>query len=187
MSQRKIVEIIAMVMALIVIISLFIPYAGSGDYSISIWEASEGTKHVTPILVILSTIAAAVCLMLHIMGVMKDSKESYIGAGYVGIYCLSVFFTYATSEGGFEGLAVGFWLLVLSGVAMLALSIIAQFLSDEAPAKPQYGAPYGGYNQYGQQPGGYGYPNAQPNVPQQGGYNPQVPPAPQGGYNPYRQ
>ena len=186
MSPRKIVEIIAMVMALIVIITLFIPYAGSGSYSYSIWDASAD-KHILPILMILASIGTAVCLLLQVMGVTKEAKESYIGAGYVGIYAVYVFMNYATSTNGFEGLAAGFWLFVLSGIAMLALSIVSQFLSDEAPVKPQYGAPYGGYNQYGQQPGGYGYPNAQPNVPQQGGYNPQAPQAPQGGYNPYRQ
>ena len=190
MSPRKIVEIIAMVMALLIIIAIFVPYMGSGGYNINFWDAS-GDKHLEPIFIILSAIASAVCMMLQVMGVTKDSKESYIGAGFIGIFSLISFFGKATSSNGFDYAMAGYWMIVLCGIAMLVLSVVAQFISDEAPVRPQYGSPYGGYGQYGQQPGGYnpmgGYPNAQPNVPQQGGYNPQAPQGQQpGGYNPYR-
>ncbi len=172
MSTRKIVEIVAMSLAVLVLIAMFIPYASGG--SENFWKYSEllfnDKNHIFGIMMIVGLLASAICLLLHVLGVMKDSKESYIGAGFVGLLTLTEFINIA--DGSLDGVGIGFWLLSLCGPAFLVLTVVAQFLSDEA--KPKYGY---GYNQYGQ-PNGYnpmGYQNPQGGYPQQGGYNPQGP------------
>lgn len=172
MSTRKIFNIVNICLAVFVIINMFLPFAAGYYGDVSFWDA-DGDKHILPIILMLEMIGACVVYVMHVVGSTKETKNAYPLVGFGATYYLYLFIGIMANGGSFDSVKIGFWLGLISTVALVVTTILANYMSDEAPVKPQYGG-YGGYNQnqygYGAPQGNGYYPNNQMNGPQQG-YN----------------
>lgn len=158
------------------------------------WEATRGIWDFLQIILFLAGIAAPVVIGLNLLPQLKPSKGwIYTGIGGGLVLLAIIAFIDAKSQvnagsGVSVGPSIGFFLLIIFGLAVVAGGLMKQGIvpGDDAVS---FGGPGGGLtanrgpqpfsSSYygGQQPpqGGYGAP-----PPQQGGYG--APPPPQGGY-----
>lgn len=173
MSTRKILNIVNCCITLLFIISLFLPMVSG--YSVSLWDSYESSDHILPIVLIMELLGLAVFYVLQIVGTIKNTKDCYPLLGF-GVTFFVVQFISSASSGSLDLYGVGSWLSLLSSVALTVVTILANFMSDEAPAKPQYNNGYGYYpqnnNPYGYQPPQYGQPQGPQQMPPQGYNNP---------------
>lgn len=174
MSKRKIFNIVNICLSVLLIIFMFLPFISVYGSDVNFWDVN-GEKHIIPILMIIELLGACVFYIMQVVGYIKETKNAYPFIGFGVTYYLYYFIS-AADAGSLDVLGYGFWLALICSVALTAMTIIANYMSDEAPVRPQQ--PYGGG--YGYNPNQYGY-NGQP---QNNGYYPnQQMPGPQQGYN----
>ncbi len=173
MSTRKKLNIVNIGLVVLLIISIFLPVAAQEGYSFNFWDVYG---NILSIIMILEYVGLGVFYVLQIMGILKNTKESYPLLGFSVTYFVYLFINGANT-GNLDVFSFGFWLLLLGSIAITVITILANYMSDEAPVKQQYNNGYGYYNPnnpYGYQPQNNGYypPTGQPQQPNaQPGYN----------------
>ena len=173
MSKRKIFNIVNICLSILLIVVMFLPFAKVYGQDVSFWDMN-GEKHIMPIIMILELIGACIFYIMQVVGFLKETKNAYLFVGYGLTYYLYSFVSLADS-GSFNLLGYGFWIGLIGYIVLTVMTIAANYMSNEAPVKPQQ--PYGGG--YGYNPNQYGY-----GAPQNNGYYPnQQMPGPQQGYN----
>ena len=133
MSIRKIFSIIIASLTLVLFILSFAPHASYMGYSANLWDGNKAQ----PIMLLLADLGIITVYVLHIFMNIKENWVRYANyaVGFVGLSYLTMFFQ------GLEMLGFGLVLGVLLAVAIIALSVVWYFMSDE-----RTGAPITGYD-----------------------------------------
>lgn len=124
MSVRKIFSIIISVLAVYLFINMFIPYYGSSWASYNMWEFSTSFS----IMLLICLIGVVVVYLLSLFGILKEKWVSYVNyaVGFVAVFHIGYLFHVI------DYTQVGVWLGTLASIAMLVLSVLWYFMSDEA-------------------------------------------------------
>ena len=124
MSTRKVCSIVISVLALYLFINMFFPYIGQFSYTANLWDISTAIS----VFLILNLVGIAAVYMLHLFGILKEKWVSFANyaVGYVALYHVGFLFDYM------EYTKVGLWLGTIAAIAMITLSVLWYFMSDEA-------------------------------------------------------
>lgn len=117
MKKDNIFSIVAMGCGLLIILSVFLPYISYYGTSISLWKAENPAR----ILYILLGL-----LVIGMYLINKKTELSYLTVGFAFFNSI----TDIISMEGFEGLSIGFYLILLSSIAIGVMT----FLYDENSA-----------------------------------------------------
>ena len=115
MNKNKIFGFVAMGAALILIISVFLPYISMFSISSSLWKAEDPSR----VLMILLGLFVIVLYLIN-----KKTEMSYITAGFGTFYSIAMII----SAEGLEYFAIGFYLMILSSLTIGVMT----FLYDES-------------------------------------------------------
>ena len=139
MSTRKIFSIIIASLSLYLFINMFFPYY-KGWSSENLWEYSTSFAVIN--LVCLVGIIAV--YVLQLFNILKEKWVNFVNyaVGYVSLFHLSFLFYIVGTDGVDTG--VGLWLGVIVAIAILVLSVLWYFMSDEALGGSR--APITGYD-----------------------------------------
>ena len=167
MSKRKIFNIVALVLLVILFIDMFLDLTTSG---VTVWGSYDEMIMMQVILVI-ELLSGIVLCALQVFGIIKDSKFAVFPLGFFLTDFLSSLI-YLIDNDAISYAGVGLWIGLITSIAALVFIIVANLMSNEVKPKPMY-------NGYGQNMGGYNPNNGMPmykmNQPmnqQQGGYYP---------------
>lgn len=114
MSKNKIFAFVNIGLAVLLIISIFLPYMSVFSMSTSLWKAEDPSR----VLFILLGLFVVVLYLFN-----KKTEMSYITAGFGTFYSIAMII----SAEGLEYFAIGFYLMLLSSLAIGVLT----FLYDE--------------------------------------------------------
>ena len=111
MKKNNLINIISMSCGLITIISVFLPYAIHYGETISLWKLENPSRFMYILLGLL-------VVVLYLIN--KKTEITYLMAGY------GLFTEIGTivSNGGFSGLTVGFYLILISSILVAILTFI---------------------------------------------------------------
>lgn len=166
MSTRKIFNIVNSILAVMMIAFVFLPFiVNSRGEEFSFWNLTKG-DYTLPIVFIIELLGLIAFYVLQIVGVLKNTKDGYPLLGFGITYFVANAISGAT-QGMLDYFRYGFWLLLLGTVVLTVMSILANYMSDDAPNNKQ--APNNGYGYYPPNANPYGYGNQQQN----NGYYPQ--------------
>lgn len=167
MSKRKIFNIIAIGLLVVLFINMFLELAdGSG----SLWDSLESLT-IMKVVLILELVAGIALCALQVCGIVKDSKYAVFPVAYFFTEFFQSF-SFLMKNEAMDYAGIGLWVGLIVSIAALVVIIIANLMSDEAPQT------FNGYRQgnmnpmYNQNPGMpmYNQPMNQP-MNQPGGYN----------------
>ena len=111
-SQNEVMKWVGFGSGIAVALSAFLPYASAYSVSVSIWDNG---KLSAIILALFGVIAA----LTYFFG--KAKRFSMLAAGATAWYGLTIC---ELAEWSFDGAALGFWLLLVGGIALLVINII---------------------------------------------------------------
>lgn len=117
MKKDNIFSIVAMGCGLLLIISVFLPYVTYYSSSLSLWKMEDSSRFIY---IILGLLVIAVYL------INKKTELSYLTVGY-GLFTTV---SQIISLEGFEGLSIGFYLILLSSLTIGVMT----FLYEEKEA-----------------------------------------------------
>lgn len=117
MKKDNIFSIVAMGCGLLLIISIFLPYVTYFSTSISLWKSEDSSRIIY---ILLGLLVIAVYL------INKKTELSYLAAGYGTFTAIANII----SNEGFDGLSIGFYLILLSSMVICVMT----FLYDEKNA-----------------------------------------------------
>ena len=119
MNKNKIFGFVAMGAALLLIISLFLPFVSYSSISQSLWKMKEGSR-------VLILLLSLVVIALYLFN--KKTELSYITAGFVLFHMITI----VIEAKGLEYLSVGFYFMV---IASIAIGVVT-FLYNEKEVTP---------------------------------------------------
>ena len=111
MKKDNILGIIIMTFGLLLIISVFLPYANQFSVTSSLWSILSSSR----LIYILLGIFVIVLYLIN-----KKTELSYLAAGYGFFHSISIII----EEGGFSGLSIGFYLILISSIAIGILTLL---------------------------------------------------------------
>lgn len=117
MKKDNIFSIVAMGCGLLLIISVFLPYVTYYSTSLSLWKMEDSSRFIY---ILLGLFVIALYL------INKKTEMSYLVAGFGAFTTISNII----SIEGFEGLSIGFYLIMLSSITIGVMT----FLYDEKEA-----------------------------------------------------
>ena len=111
MKKDNIFSIVAMGCGLLLILSVFLPYITYFSISSSLWKLEDSSRFIY---IILGLLVIAVYL------INKKTELSYLTAGYGAFTSIANII----SIEGFDGLAIGFYLILLSSIAIGVITFL---------------------------------------------------------------
>lgn len=141
LSVRKIFSIIIASLALFLFINSFLPYRTYYSYGlISSSENLWGYSVSFGIFTFLCVAGIITVYLLHIFGILKEKWINFANyaVGYISLFHISLLFKLMGDT------HIGIWLGTIVALAILVLSVLWYFVSDEAKAKNE--APITGYD-----------------------------------------
>ncbi len=114
MNKNKIFGFVAMGAALVLIISIFLPYVSMFSISRSLWKSEDPSRIL---LILLGLFVIALYL------INKKTEMSYITAGFGTFYQIAM----AISAEGLEYFSIGFYLIIISSLTIGVMT----YLYDE--------------------------------------------------------
>lgn len=117
MKKDNILGIAVMGCGLLLVLSVFLPYISYFSTSMSLWKAEESSR-------IMYILLGLLVIALYLIN--KKTEMSYLTAGYGTFTSLAQII----SLEGFEGLSVGFYLILICSIAIGVIT----FLYDEKEA-----------------------------------------------------
>lgn len=111
MKKNNLISIISMSCGLITVISVFLPYVIHYGETISLWKLENPSRFMYILLGLL-------VVVLYLIN--KKTEIAYLMAGY------GIFTEIGTivSNGGFSGLTIGFYLILITSVLLAILTFI---------------------------------------------------------------
>ena len=123
MKKDNILGIIIMTFGLLLVLSVFLPYANQFDVTKSLWEIVSSSRLIYIFLGIF-------VIVLYLFN--KKTELAYLATGYGFFSSISVII----EKGGFSGLSVGFYLILISSMVIGILT----FLYNEKKADALIGS-----------------------------------------------
>ena len=117
MKRDNIFSIAVMGCGLLLILSVFLPYVSYFSTSLSLWKMEDPSR-------IIYVLLGLFIITLYLIN--RKTEMAYIAAGYGTLSCISQ----AISIAGLNGLSIGFYLILISSIAIGVLT----FLYDESKA-----------------------------------------------------
>ena len=114
MSKNKIFAFVNIGLAVLLIISIFLPYMSVFSMSTSLWKAEDSSR-------IMYILLGLFVIALYLIN--KKTEMAYITAGYGTFTSLAQII----SLEGLEGLSIGFYLILMCSIAIGVIT----FLYDE--------------------------------------------------------
>ena len=137
MTKRKIFSIVMASIALFLFINMFIPQVDLGFSKRNLFDI-KGDR----VFFLLSVLAIMAVYLLHLFLNLKEKWVSYANyaTGYVTLYYLSTFF------GSLDYLYVGVILGLIASLGLVTISVLWNFMSDEAKPEGKSGKKITGYD-----------------------------------------
>lgn len=119
MKKDNIFGIVTMGCGLLILVSVFLPYVTYYSNSASLWKMEDSSRFIYIILGL---------LVIFVYLINKKTELSYLTVGY-GLFTT---ISNIISIGGFEGLSIGFYLILLSSLTIGILTFL--YNEEEADA-----------------------------------------------------
>ena len=119
MKKDNILGIIIMTFGLLLVLSVFLPYANQFDVTKSLWEIVSSSRLIYIFLGIF-------VIVLYLFN--KKTELAYLATGYGFFSSISVII----EKGGFNGLSVGFYLILISSIVIGVLTLLYNEKEAEA-------------------------------------------------------
>ena len=111
MKKDNILGIIIMTFGLLLIVSVFLPYANQFSVTSSLWNILSSSR----LIYIFLGIFVIVVYLFN-----KKTELAYLAAGYGFFISISIII----EKGGFSGLSVGFYLILISSIIIGVLTLM---------------------------------------------------------------
>lgn len=112
MDKAQIFKFVGLGAGVAVALSAFLPYISIWGVSASVWDNGK----LSAIILALFGVVAA---LTYFFG--KAKRFSMLAGGAAAWYALTMF---ESAEWGFDGLAFGFWLMLLGGIALVVVGVL---------------------------------------------------------------
>lgn len=111
MKKDNILGIIIMAFGLLLILSVFLPYANQFSVTSSLWNIMSSSRLIYIFL-------GAFVIILYLFN--KKTELAYLATGYGFFHSISIII----EKGGFSGLSIGFYLILISSIAIGILTLL---------------------------------------------------------------
>lgn len=111
MKKDNILGIIIMTLGLLLIVSVFLPYANQFSVTTSLWNILSSSRLIYIFL-------GVFVIVLYLFN--KKTELAYLATGYGFFSSISVII----EKGGFSGLSIGFYLILISSIVIGVLTLL---------------------------------------------------------------